>query len=159
MRRVLYHGKSLATGEWVEGSLLVDERGRHYIGTYIAANERGNLYVVGARGCGKTVNRFCGIGFVQVDSSTVGQYSGIEDLNKHPIFEGDIVCRPNGDVGVVVWNLTGFYFRYESPFAHGFHCDLIPLCNFLNAHGPIIEKIGNVHDNPELMGGDGDALD
>lgn len=36
-------------------------------------------------------------------------------------------------------------------FIHGYHYDLLPLCNHFHAHGAFIEVIGNIHDNPELL--------
>lgn len=88
-----------------------------------------------------------------VDPSTVGQYAGMPDKNGKQIFEGDIVRDMDGTTYPVVWGGTGFYLRYDPPHAHGMEYELLPLCNYWHAHGPIIEIIGNIHDNPELMGG------
>ena len=79
----------------------------------------------------------------------------MNDKNGKRIFDGDIVRDMNGTIYPVVWSGTGFYLRYDPPHAHGLHYDLLPLCNYWHAHGAIIEVIGNIHDNPELLGGSG----
>ena len=86
-----------------------------------------------------------------VYTDTIGQYAGMPDKNDRPIFDGDIVKDENGVIYPVVWGGTGFFLKYAPPHSHGFHYDLLPLSNYWHAHGPIIEVIGNIHDNPDLL--------
>lgn len=91
-----------------------------------------------------------------VYSDTVGQYTGMPDKNKKLIYEGDIVRDESGTLYQVVWSGTGFYLKYDPPHAHGMYNDLLPLSNYWHAHGAIIEVVGNIHDNPELLKKDGE---
>ena len=77
-----------------------------------------------------------------VDPTTVGQYTGLKDRNGMRIFEGDIFPHPldNKHKYVVGWDdeTAGF------GWFNGDGCGFDP---------KRIEIIGNIHDNPELMGG------
>ena len=79
------------------------------------------------------------------------QYTGLKDRNSVDVYDGDIVkgiaSPPDGQgkiefTGVVKWDLedTGFYFE-----ANGNWPCIKPL--FVES----FEKIGNIHENPELI--------
>lgn len=122
MREILFRGKRVDNGEWVEGDL---RHGNYFGGdktVYIVQNE---VY---------TVN-------IPVIPETVGQYTGLTDENGTKIFEGDIVNLLYSDFygqdrcGKFVYDdmtNTDIIFRIETSHA--------------------IEVIGNIHDNPELLG-------
>ena len=128
MREILFRGKRVDTGEWVEGSLI------------------GNDVIVG-----KIVefeeDYFCTEFWCEVDPETVGQYTGMTDKNGTKIFEGDIVRHIDTMRHVVeVVNsevyfdteMLEFGFRYSNELFH---------CQFNNE----FEVIGNIHDNKELL--------
>ena len=106
-------------------------------------------------------------GFGEVDPGTVGQDTGLTDKNGKKIFNGDIIKSDNGRIcAISVVQYGGFepkHFydlieRYVRPrpteklyglFAKSTEGEemLLSECSHL------IEVIGNIHDNPELMKG------
>ena len=87
MREILFHGKRIDNGEWVEGNLVVsDTEGRTHI-------------VVGTRII--TIEW-------EVDPSTVGQFTGLTDKNGKRIFEGDILVLRTGIPYIVKFEDGGF---------------------------------------------------
>lgn len=76
--------------------------------------------------------------------STVGQYTGLKDKNGKRIFEGDIV-RIFKTLFAVEWHGAEFVFGHIAgqPWSYPYFA----------SHAESCEIIGNIHDNPELMGG------
>lgn len=81
----------------------------------------------------------CGGLLHEVDQKTVGQYTGLTDKNGTKLFEGDVVQR---------YGVIGFA---EGGFIMGEDCPISEEIWGTQFQG---EVIGNIHDNPELMGGD-----
>jgi len=125
MREILFRGKRLDNGEWVEGNFV-------------------NLWLIHYKKHQPIITDDKGVSF-DVDPSTVGQYTGLTDKNGKRIFEGDIVEGRDYDAedgyGVVNWEDGAFYVSNDSW--NGTFCD--------NYWGYDFEVIGNIHDNPELL--------
>ena len=121
MREILFRGKRIDNGEWVEGFYNHLPCGRfgadeHMIQTVLENGKIGMLH--------------------DIYPYTVGQYTGLKDKNGKRIFEGDILSIWNESHDVVVFEDGAFDLENTS----------IPI-RFANK----FEVIGNITDNPELL--------
>ena len=143
MREILFRGKRVDNGEWVEGHYADEPYTKNtYNRGYILENEK-DLFAK------------------PVDLRTVGQYTGLTDKNGRKIFEGDIIHLEYSQVF-----FGGVYFgEYTAEVSYKKGCFIAdgtnngdeietPLFGFDNDE---LEIIGNIHDNPELLGGESDG--
>ena len=140
MREILFRAKRYS-GEWVYG-YYVHQFGAHEIRSRDDDEYQHESY--------------------HIKSETVGQYTGLNDKNGNKIFEGDIlsIFQKSDSVGryfdppikypanvIVKWDLCAwmwevilqekFYLSFPDAWCH-YECEII----------------GNIYDNPELIGGD-----
>lgn len=142
MREILFRGKRVDNGEWIEG---------HYVRYGYTGKE--NDYIVPVYASDLYA--------IEVIPETVGQYTGLTDKNGTKIFEGDILRLKrfgNVECGKIVFNTdtAGFEFWREAMVgAYGEKSTRKEnLCAFAISAVEIIGKIrGNIHDNPELLDG------
>ena len=123
MREILYRGKRKVNEEWAYGFPFVSRKGEYKIKWYDPRY-----------GSAKTS---------EVHPNTVGQFTGLLDANGTKIFEGDIVKRSSVPM-LVVWNEYGALFEVEYVMDGERYCNMLFGCEML-------EVIGNIHDNPELL--------
>ena len=80
-----------------------------------------------------------GIGGLEIDYRTIGQYTGLTDRNGKKIFEGDIV-NFSDILYYIVFADGCFRIGRNGQYSYTLH----------NIHSAF-EIIGNIHDNPELL--------
>lgn len=161
MREILFRGKRTDNGKWVEGYLYITHIGSHEIGSYDAEIN---------------IERFT----FDVIPETVGQYTGLTDKNGKRIFEGDIFkfddevwessytsCGTEYDsFAVENYGVVGFdeemarfdFIKYKFN-ENSVEADLhenhtIDFSEFVCE----LEVIGNIYDNPELLGGENNGI-
>jgi uncharacterized phage protein (TIGR01671 family) len=84
--------------------------------------------------------------FFPVITNTIGQYTGLEDINGIKIFEGDILRAHNPE-----GQLTNYIMGYDSGLARFLlknQNEIYDIPGSLLSKGEII---GNIHDNPEML--------
>lgn len=82
-------------------------------------------------------------GFFSFYEIELMQYTGIKDKNGKEIYEGDIVFIENGFYYKIVFENASFKAKYGQ----------YPLTINLNEIAPYCEVVGNIYENPELLGG------
>lgn len=154
MREILFRGKSVNGTGWVEGSLVVT--------TMEPADDTPiKHYHIEDMTIGVFPNEFQSGVSETVDPDTVGQFAGKKDKNGKRVFEHDILQTftvwadgtvEKGGIGIVQW------WEHDQCYVlatkEGYHID-----DFGNLGRPeYYEVIGNIHDNPELLGGADNAI-
>lgn len=154
MREFKFRGKRIDNGEWVYG--------------YFVKARDNTCHIIAEFGSDITCCSDCGandITVYEVDPSTIGQYTGLNDKNGKEVYEGDIVrmhfffenhhpvtLGAFEDEEEIVCKLSitplGVYFENNNMTGY--------LCDYLEEPSEELEVIGNIHDNPELLGGEKD---
>ena len=160
MREILFRGKTY-DGRLVEGCLICAPNYTCILEAEEKVHPMDYPYLDGELGTfdGKAT---------PVIPETVGQYTGLTDKNGTKIFEGDIVEFSTTDYcggkyhGEVVFRNGCYGIEYvlygETKLFH--RIGEIGRWQDMGASGTITykyQKIGNIHDNPEMLGGGEDA--
>ena len=132
MREILFRGKRVDNGEWIEGF-------------YAHSGEK--KYIL--------IDNDIAVGYLamkEVNPDTIEQYTGLTDKNSKKIFEGDIVkCISRFDAKdmVVIFETAEFHLVDCQRYKNYTEC-----CGYRQFGMMETEVIGNIHDNPELLRGD-----
>lgn len=124
MREILFRAKREDNGEWVHG---------YYVRLPDVAGSV-NMMHIPARNPDE-----CNATFY-IDPKTLGQFTGLTDKNGTRIFEGDIVEYERKRYSI---NYLPHYARFSAVKPN------TVFCVFAYQRG---EVIGNIYDNPELIG-------
>lgn len=178
MREILFRGKQEGNGEWVFGYPIYDSadctakrKGK------CVCNHNGELVDFIA-----WIDQQHEYGSVKINPSTVGQYTGLTDNNGRKIFEGDIIlyhhnvkklvpCEDATQEEIQHYGLDlvtglGLAYRPTKTIRYKGYVTIdnlwganINLTNNYNwwlceKNGQLtsVEIIGNIYDNPELLG-------
>ncbi|MDO4301661.1 MAG: YopX family protein [Clostridia bacterium] len=124
MREILFRGKSVDNGKWIEGELLHDMKNRPHI-YWTTPKELPVFFSNNAI----------------VIPETVGQYTGLQDKNSKKIFEGDICKDSLGTLFVVEYDEDNARFIGRTT-----ENKLVYV-----GREPRVEVIGNIYSNPGLL--------
>ena len=125
MREILFRGKRIDNGEWVEGNLFVPDK--------VDFRKPPTEILMGTN-----IVRIS----YEVDPDTVDQYTG-KVVKTGKVFDGDIGKSIDG-IFLVCWDdeKAAFVMRFnEYPYE----------TLYLEEMWDDAEIIGNIHDNPELL--------
>lgn len=126
MRKILFRGKD-SDDVWQKGFYCVFNDKEHRIYTGYAETDCGDYYP----------------DYYTVIPETVGQYTGLTDVNGTKIFEGDIIKADNGHIGFVTF--------YKGSFVKRCFCHPKSVTSIWEDNETVI---GNIHDNPDFLKGD-----
>lgn len=124
-REILFRGKRVDNGEWIEGYFL-------------PGNERQSLHPCIFVYLPETQSFEC----FDIDIDTLSEYTSLTDKNGTRIFEGDIVEYEGERYSI---NYLTRYARFSAVKPKTVFCVFAYQCG---------EVIGNIHDNPELLKGE-----
>ena len=135
MREILFRGKRLDNGEWVNGFYINLSGKYHYILT-------GELDIT--KGYADLIKN-------PIAPSTVGQYTGLKDKNGKRIFEGDIVSTDIARPYLIVEFRDGCFMFNCNDGGKDYYDIMLPILEDAQTEYRYGEIIGNIHDNPELL--------
>ena len=149
MREILFRGKRVDNGEWISGSILsFDDGGKVILSSTAKVFKEHGTTTICCNEC------------YDVYPETVGQYTGLTDKNGVKIFEGDIVKEYKTKDKVKGVVKFGEYQSGINKYADdlGFYVEWTTENFLIQELGywcrkNMLEVIGNIHDNPELLEG------
>ena len=129
MRTIKFRGKSIDSNEWLYGDLV---RSSDMERCAILVNDR-ELYDE-----------------CEVNTCSIGQFTGLYDSNGKEIYEGDILCWDVNNLLYVVTFESGMFYASIKECNEGM-IGGFPLHRLTEYDYGKCEIVGNIHDNPELL--------
>lgn len=134
MRTIKFRGKNITTNEWVYGNLLYNALINKYF--IIAMNDNNNL--------------------IEVNTDTIGEYTGIKDNDDIDIYENEIVeitipFHDGYSKPIIKERIIGYSNKLAAFVVRNW--GIVPRDNWLGGYAPsvIFKIIGNIHDNSTLL--------
>ena len=146
-REIKFRGKSI--DEWVYGMLCKVNEGDTEHGEPIKYKIQTD-----EKEYGEYVNCFI------TDENTIGQYTGLHDKNGKEIYEGDIVLYQDWEMAYEGGGNDSFINKGIVEYCEDNCCfnvterQTVDLADVLYKDNEDLEVIGNIYDNPELLGGE-----
>lgn len=145
MREILFRGKRVDNGGWAYGDY------HKFTCTTSSISPVPTYYIMGTDASSKAQ--------IWVDSTTIGQYTGLQDKNGKKIFEGDICdftvfdcCDNDTQYRGVVTYVGSRFMLWKSVESEYYGADGGFDLDWVISQDDEFEIIGNIHDNPELLG-------
>ena len=148
MRDILFRGQTRRKGEYIV-NMAGDKCESHWVyGGIFPQNKDGDFTIIYQQE--PEIRKFT------VYAETVGQYTGLTDKNGTKIFEGDIVhCVSKLDSAdmVIIFECGQFRMILAEKY-HEYQTNV----GYYDINCFAKEVIGNIHDNPELLGGENNGI-
>lgn len=134
-REIKFRGKTKSDGLWEFGSLLI---------------ENDKYYIYG------TDNNWW-----EVIPETIGQFTGLKDKNGKEVYDGDIIevvnnlseaTKKNNHNTLVKFRDCAFVSAWQDLRFDGTYGEVYNHFGSYNTPVVTFEVIGNIHDNPDLLG-------
>lgn len=96
----------------------------------------------------------------EVNPDTIGQYTGLHDKNGKEIYEGDIVLYEDWEMAYEGGGNDSFINKGIVEYCEDNCCynvterQTVDITDVLYKDNEDLEVIGNIYDNPELLGGE-----
>ena len=146
-REIKFRGRRIDNGAWVYGGFHLHQDVKLCVATAkeVEDNEKAMVLVDGMADWNLPVPIYS----IEVDKSTVGQFTGLHDKNGKEIYEGDIVLYtrqelPDGHIEQSVHEVYSDTEMLEFGLKNSnalFHCQF----------ASEFEVIGNIYENQELL--------
>ena len=145
MNKVKFRAKTWISGAFIYGYYVSDDKSYHAIVSPDPSDEE------------LMINHQC-------NASTVGQFTGLKDVNNNDIYEGDIVsqhsewnggynddeCGETETIGVVAITGSKGAVLNQAKKVDLLACDDVWEKTWsINVRGSRCKVVGNIHDNPE----------
>lgn len=144
MREILFRGKRVDNGEWIEGV--------YYKQTLFYGEPCEKHYIITST---ESLGNDFSLEYSEVDPYTIGQFIGLLNKNGKKIFEGDILayCDINGNEHIEGVVKYGKFNCSCCDGVYGWYIDDGDI-RIIDKDGlkwldPYVK--GNIHDNPELL--------